>query len=134
MISFETRLRRFPPIVCRLLARSGHSSGQRLMGDQEIADTTATLARQSPDYVALSVAEVRSLMWNTSWNKLTVSHALTFTLACGVDLSSRESVHKHSRYIRAQHRFCYLKRDLQYETIWKQLYTTYVDYLRSSRS
>lgn len=126
MIPIETRLKRFPPIVCRLLARKGKGAagrGLKPMTDEDIAANSG-----------LTVAEVRSISWNTSWDKLDCRTMLAFSKACGINISSRESMHKHSRYIRNRHRFLYLKRDPQYETLWKPMIATYTDYLRSATS
>lgn len=123
MINIQTRLLRFPPIVCRLLARKGRGArgkGLSPMSDQEIANRSG-----------LSVAEVRSISWQTTWDNLPCAQMLSFSNACGIDLSCRNSIHKHSRYIKSQHRFIYLKRDAEYDTRWKPMIATYTDYLRS---
>ena len=127
MIPIHTRFKRFPPIVCRLLARknisSRSSNALEPMPDEEIAKRAG-----------MSVAEVRSLSWQTSWDSVPCGIMLRFSESCGVDFSSRDSMNKHSRYIRNRHRFVYLKRHPQYNTLWKPMITTYTDYLRSLRS
>jgi len=121
-ISIEQRLRRFPPIVCRLLAREGgrHS---RLLTDKEISERSK-----------LSEPRVIGLSHLLTWNDVPCGQMLDFTRGCGVLIDDRDSMHKHWRHIRGRGAFIYLKKEPDYETRWKPMYQTYVNYLRNLKN
>ena len=121
-LSIEQRLLRFPPIICRLLARKGSGRGLVLLHDSEIAERSG-----------LSVAQVQGLSHLLTWDDVICRHMLNFSKGCGIDLSDRDSLAKHWRYIKSRRAFLYLRAQPDYETRWKPMYAAYVNYLRSLR-
>jgi len=120
MLTIEQRLRRFPPIVCRLLAREGRGRTPTLLSDQQIADNSG-----------LSVAQVKGLSHLLAWDDVTCAQMLAFSSGCGIDLSSRDSLDTHWKYIKRRRAFTYLRAQPDYHTRWKPMYATYLDHLRS---
>lgn len=94
------RLNRFPPNLCRLLARK--QRGRLLMTNTDIA-TVAGMSR----------ALVSKIAAMSSWENVTLSAAQRFSLACGVNLLSpckqvrfwrRRSLHYQKNATSAQRR------------------------------
>jgi hypothetical protein len=119
-LSIEQRLRRFPPIVCRLLAREGRGSRPVVLSD-------ATIAERS----GLTVAQVQGLSHLLTWDDVSCAMMVAFSSGCGVNLSERDSMHKHWCYVKGKRAFTFLKKEPDYETRWKPMYASYVGYLRS---
>lgn len=119
MIPIEKKLSQFPPIVCRLLARTGPKGRQRPMTDEEIAKASG-----------LPVSTVISLSWMTSWNDVSCGNMLRFSKACGVDYSNALAMRNHVKYLKLRSRFVYLRRDPEWNTRWSKMYDTYVDFLK----
>ena len=118
-VTLEEKLERFPPCVCRMLARTG--SNNRSIGvleDEELAERAE-----------MSVSEVRSLSWLTSWDKVTNADFKSFTKACGVDFSSRESLAKHYKYTQLKRPFGYLRSHPEWDSWWSKMFHMYSTYL-----
>jgi len=121
MLSVEERLKRFPPCVCRLLARTGGSNNTiRLLEDEEVAKKSG-----------LHISEVRSIMWRVSWNKVAVEDVFSFSTACGVKFSDRKNLTKHYKYTQLKRPFAYLQKHPDYDTIWAPMFRMYSEYLTS---
>lgn len=70
MRSLESRFRDFPPCLCRYIAR--HRG--RGLSNEDLASRSG-----------LSTATIRKLSRQTSWDGVSVSVALAYAKACGVD-------------------------------------------------
>ena len=68
-------LDRFPPKLCRLIARRGRGSGSRAMSNAEIAEVSG-----------LDRSTITKLSRLNSWATVKVSTMQCFSLACGVSL------------------------------------------------
>jgi hypothetical protein len=73
--------------------------------------------------------EVNSLSWLTSWDTVPVSQARAFSLACGVDFSSRINMREQSAYIRRSPTFKYLSKSPEWESVYKPMIQSYVEFL-----
>lgn len=119
----EKRLRQFPPLVVRLLARH---PGRR--GSQQRVMTDAEIARRSKG--KLAEAHVACLSRATSWDDIPVGQMIAFTKACGVDFDSRRAMMVHTKYLRRNIKqnlgpaFAYLRKDDQWESRWKPMILT----------
>lgn len=119
MLPIEQRLRRFPPVVCRLLAREGRGGHPRFLSDEEIAEQSG-----------LTVAQVNGLSHLLTWDDVPCSQMLAFSAACGIHFSDRRSMMKHGKYIQNCRAFTYLRRQPDYETRWKPMYVSYINHLK----
>lgn len=110
---FWDRLDRYPPILCRLLARIPR--GRPLTLD-EICDRSK-----------LSPSEVHAISRQLDWRGIDLPTARAFMVACGTDLSNRDHCRRIRMFLKSQpsqplRRFAYLRRDrLQWETIYLPL-------------
>lgn len=118
MIPFEKKLSSFPPIVCRLLARTGPKGRQRPMSDSEIAVSAI-----------LPITYIKALSWMATWDDVRVPQMLRFTKACGVDFDDPLKMRNHVRYLKLRSRFCYLRRDPEWLTKWSPMFDQYVSFL-----
>lgn len=117
-LNFYEKLRTFPPLVCRLLARRLLENGKvRAMTDVELADASG-----------LSTSEVRSLSWKTSWDDVPVDTLQRFSLACGVDFTSRDSMRAHRSYIKNSPNFRYLRKHPDWNAVFRPLVAAYLGY------
>ena len=87
--TFWQKIEGVPPILCRLLARSGGGRyADRILTDEEIASRAG-----------LRISEVKSLSWKTSWEDVPHGLVRRFSLACGVDFTDINNLKKHKRMI-----------------------------------
>lgn len=94
----------FPPIICRLLARTGGKGfASRSLTDEEIAASSG-----------LPVSEVKGIAWQTSWDSLTTSQMKAFTEACGIRFDDRRSMQLHMRLLAGDNPFRYARRSTQW--------------------
>lgn len=119
------RIKRFPPVVVRLLARKTVPVGG---GFTTFAMSDAEIAKAS----RLSISRVKSLSWCVSWDDISVSDMRAFTVACGVDFADPIAMRKFTRYLKSKHRFAYLKRDRDW-AYYKKLIDVYTEYLSEQR-
>ncbi len=110
------KLDTFPPIACRLLARVITPSGGT------VAKTIAAIAKDS----GLTELEVSSMSWHASWDKIPVEMVRKFSLACGVDFTSRDIMRAHSSYLRKNPSFKYLKKSSDWNATFKPMIAAYV--------
>jgi len=120
------KLDSFPPIVCRILARDpkARAKTQRPLTDREIA------ARSG-----LRVDQVISLSWLCTWEFVPVDVMKKFTAACGINFEDYPTMQKHYRFVnRMAGRWMtgkhYLRRDPEWDTKWKPLLETYIEYVQ----
>jgi len=74
-LKLQEKLDRFPPVICRLLAR--HKDGGRVVAWR--TEEIASRAKMSP-------AEIMLLSQRVSWDGVPVDTMLRFTTACDIDL------------------------------------------------
>lgn len=97
--TFWDKLNDFPPVMCRLLARTPTpQGGVRPLTDEEIGHAAD-----------ITVMEVRGTAWNTSWDRFTLNEVKRYTEACGIYLEDRANLRKHTNYIRRSPAFRYLQ-------------------------
>lgn len=84
---FIDRLDRFPPILCRLLARVPRG---RALTSVEIADAAG-----------LSVTQVEAISMQTDWRGVDIPTALAFMVGCNTDLTKRSHCVRLDMYLRS---------------------------------
>lgn len=111
MISIWTHLKRYPPPVVRLLARTG--------GRNPKAMTDADIAVRSN----LPLSTVVMIYNQPSWDHVCVKHMTQFCQACGVDFGSTASMRRINHYARAQRsgKWSYLRRSPDFNTLYLPL-------------
>lgn len=85
-MNFWTLADRFPPILCRLLAR--HRAGAPL--------TVADIARVS----GLSVQEVTLIARQTNWEYISLPYMARYLTGCGIDFCNPVQMHRIREYLR----------------------------------
>lgn len=111
--TFWDKLANFPPVMCRLLARTNtQGGGVRPLTNEEIATNWRLTdpTRQSSD--------VMSFSWKMSWDGVPLGQVRGFTEACGIFLEDRNNLRKHAVYIRRVPTWKYLQRS----PLWKELF------------
>lgn len=110
---------RFPPIVCRLLARR-HISHNRVfaMSDVEIAERAK-----------LPLGQVKHLSWTLSWDEIPFGQMLKFLDGCNIDFSDRNSVKRNTRMM-SEGTFLYLRKS----ELWSTQFAEMVKFWRASRA
>lgn len=101
---FWVRLNRYPPVLCRLLAREKRG---RPLTTAEIADTSG-----------LPPAKVEAISASISWDRVEVNDMRAFIQACGCDFDHQPNMRRVEDYIRKGAKFTYLKRS----PYWKNYY------------
>ena len=119
MTPLDIKLSRFPPLVCRLLARRGPKNRQVPLTDAEVSHASG-----------LKLPNVISLSWLTSWDDVTCGDMLAFSKGCGVNFSNALVMRKHTKYIALTTRFVYLRRSPGWHTRWNPMLEIYKDHLR----
>lgn len=122
--NFYLMAKRFPPVLCRLLARE--RAGR--------AKTTEELSRSC----GMSVARVDSISRCASWSGIDVIEMELFTKACGVDFSSRKDMHRVKMYLRGKRNgltrtppaFRYLRQSAEWTTLYMQLLDSWKNHVR----
>lgn len=102
---------RFPPVLCRLLAKKVHGP---VLTDTEIADRAK-----------MTIGEVVSLSQLTSWDSCDLSTIRRFTVACGLDFCSRSKMKRVDSYIRSNPTWKYLKKSGQWTLKFRPLLEIY---------
>lgn len=116
MKSFWTRCERFPPLLCRLLARDG-SYGPPL--------TSIELAQRT----GLSEFEILTLSDQVDWRGVDIYTMRKFTEACGLDFTDRVAMKRVHTYLkgktvagqRVAPRFGYLRKSPLWQTLYEPL-------------
>lgn len=111
---FWKRVSRFPPILCRLLAR--HRYGPPLT-NEEIAQRSG-----------LPLLYVAALSQETSWDVASLRAFRQFTRGCGVDLLDSKIMRRIEGYLSKRPvSFKYLRTSPQWTTTFKPLLARYVE-------
>lgn len=117
-LTIQERLQRFPPIVCRLLAR------KRDKARGIVPLTTAEIAQRA----GLSVSTVASLAPLLSWDTVPATQAIAFAKGCGINLDDRDSLRHHSAYMkRLKGAPRYLMRSPDWATVYAPLIQIWAD-------
>lgn len=114
---------RFPPVLCRLLAKSGHFK----------ASSNAELAKRS----GLTEFEIEVLSRSTSWRGIDVYTMRKFTQGCGLDFASGKAMKRANVYLRSKWfngqrkpaRWLYLKKSPEWKTVFEPLMKIYIQHL-----
>lgn len=111
-MTLSDRLRAYPPVLCRLLAREGRRGHARAL-------TTAEIAERSE---LLSETEVLLISTRTEWDHVAVADMLAFLHGCGIDLLKIEPQTDIMRKAAARGNIpAYLKRSPEWESVLKTL-------------
>jgi len=119
MTSFYTHARNFPPVLVRLLAR--RKGGPPL--------TASEIAYFSQG--VLSEFDVNYISKETSWDNVQFGQMKAFTTACGVDFTSRAQMNRTAVYLKLPHKFHYLRKSYEWETVLKPLVARYREFIAS---
>jgi len=111
--SFYNYAREYPPILVRLLARK--KSGPPL--------TTAEISWFSAG--ALSEYEVNTISALTDWDSVPFGKMRAFLVACGTSFTDPASMNRKRVYLKQEHKFLYLRKSHEFETILKPLVLKY---------
>lgn len=119
---FWQRIDKYPPVLCRLLARLPKG---RPLTDAEIAEKSG-----------LSQAQVEAYSRQTDWTGIDLPNARSFMLGCGTDLSNRAHCKRIVVYLKSQpkqhrSRFTHLRRDPQWETHYVPLIKILFNHMRA---
>lgn len=118
-ISIWDKLNRFPPIVCRLLARRKLASGGVVaLSSEEIAQRSG-----------MTVMEVNSLSWQSSWDDVSISKLRVFSKACGVDFTNSIVLREQAAYMRNNPSFKYLRKNEQWDSLYKPMILSYLNHV-----
>ena len=112
MLSLKEKAERFPPIVCRLLAR------KKVRHDFVEAMTDHDIRAAS----GLPMATIKRLSWSHSWDAVPLADMLAFSQACGVDFDDPQSMKRNTRYLNNGGQWAHLMRSPERNTLYMPLY------------
>lgn len=115
-LPLSRKAQRFPPLMCRLLARSndGHNRA-KAMTDEDIAKRSG-----------LPMSEVKRISWSLSWNEIPFGSMLKFLKGCDIDFDDRFSIKNSTRMMNSG-RFTYLRK----HPLWEPQFKVMVAYWRT---
>jgi len=122
-LTLKSKLERFPPVACRLLARR-RSKARALfvpLSDEEVASRSG-----------LRIARVKALAWETTWDGVSVSEMLAFMRGCGIDLDNRRTLWNHWRHLTSVRKFRYLTDHPDFESNYLPLAEQYERHLKQA--
>lgn len=122
MSTFYQYTREFPPILVRLLAR--RKNGPPL--------TTQDIAWHVPSM--LTDYEINTISQCTDWDSVPFGKMHAFLVGCGMDFTDPVAMNRKKTYLRSAHKFGYLRKSPEFETILKPLIARYRDYLANKLS
>lgn len=105
--TFWTRVNRFSPILCRLLAR--HPYGPPL--------TEAEIAQRS----GLAPYQILTLSALPSWHGVDLFTMKRFTEACGLDFTSSKTCKRIEVYLKGRPTFKYLRRSPHWDSFYRPM-------------
>lgn len=114
-LTLNQKLRRFPPVACRLLARRRCRTG----GFVPLTDAEIVSASH------LRMADVKALSWETDWDNIPVGRMIAFMKGCGIDLENRRTLWNHWRYLKNSS-FGYLQSSPDFESFYIPLAEEYM--------
>jgi hypothetical protein len=110
-MNFWQNSRTFPPILVRLLAKSG-----------KLPMTTQEIAHASK----LSAAKVEAISMSLTWDDIDIPSAFAFMTACHMDFCKKSDMHRARDYIRSA-RWVYLRRSRQWKTYYEPMMRRYFE-------
>lgn len=120
MITFYQHARDFPPILVRLLARK--KNGPPLT-NREIAYHVGGM---------LSDYDVSSISQCTDWDSVPFGKMRAFLVGCGMDFTDPVAMNRKKVYLKREHKFIYLRKSPEFETILKPLIARYRDHIANT--
>lgn len=111
------KFEQFPPILCRLLARTTDGHGVRALSVEEISRTSE-----------LDGLTVRAFSWLPNWEYVTLADTEKFMRGCNVDIGDRNNLRTHTGYIRGNAQWKYLKKHPDWLTVYEPMIKAYVEY------
>lgn len=122
------RLKQFPPVLCRLLAKHNRS---KPMTNSQIAERSG-----------LSEMEVLTLSRSTSWDGVNVETMRLFTDACGLNLCDARAMKRVSVYLRGKKvdglrvspQFEYLRTSPDWKNFFQPLMRLYFEHLKQQKN
>lgn len=116
-LTMQERLERFPPVVCRILARKRRPAG----GISALSDAEVSAGS------GLSVTEVSKIARLSTWDHVPVLTLFAFVKGCGLDLDSRDCLRTQTAYMKRLRSLPkYLLRHPDWETTFKPLLQLWV--------
>jgi hypothetical protein len=119
MTSFYQYARNYPPILVRLLARK--KNGPPL--------TTAQIAWLAAGY--LTEYEVNNISQCTDWDSIPFGQMRAFLISCGMNFTDTVAMNRKKVYMKLPHKFHYLKKSPEWETVLKHLVARYREHIAS---
>lgn len=116
VLTITAKLDRYPPILCRLLARCRDHGRIRAKTAREIAEAAG-----------MSEPEVQILSQLTTWADVPVAKMIAFSTACGVNFGSRRSLQGHDALMRTIRSLppAYLRRSVEWDSFLSHLARLY---------
>ena len=108
-LTFEQKLRRYPPILLRLLTLYGTTGNRWCPTDQEFAEKSG-----------MSLAEVKYLSYSTTFDHVPVQKMYAFLRGCQVDLEKRRHF-KRLEWMRRRGLFRHLKKSPLWNTQFREM-------------
>lgn len=123
--NFFERAKRFPPVLCRLLARRRHGSPL----------TTVEIAAAS----GLKPFVVEALSDATDWTGVDIFVLQKFTRGCGIDFTDGHSMKRKTVYLRGKVQngrrvppsFAYLRRSPNWSSYYQPMVRRYFESIQS---
>lgn len=110
-MKLSAKLTRFPPIICRLLAR------RKVSATTVVPMTDAEICAAS----GLSIGEVKGLSWLKSWDGVGVDIMLAYSKACGVDFDDPISMKRNWAFLAKTGSATHLRRSPDWKTFYAPL-------------
>lgn len=124
MVPFWTRLKQFPPVLCRLIARV------EVQPNVYRPKTTHEIARDG----GIPVRDVLVLAQSPTWDGTPIETLHGYMIGCGFDFSDGESMEKLRLYVKSGPKFSHLKRTGQFKSYWIPLVRIYYQALRDGQA
>lgn len=116
MTSFWITANRFPPILCRMLAR--RKNGPPL-SDDEIATRSG-----------LTALEIRLLSLQTSWDTINLGDMRRFLCGCGMDFHDAAAMARAKDYLRKKPTWKYLRISGRWTSLYEPMLKSFAQSLR----
>lgn len=116
-MNFWSYAEKYPPILCRLLAR--RKNGPPYTTDELVERVDGWLV----------CYEINSISWELSWSNVKFGCMHTFLHACGVDFCNAGQMNRIAVYMKLKGKFRYLSRSPEFESILRPLAQRYHDHI-----
>jgi hypothetical protein len=118
----------YPPIACRLLART-EGRRPKALTNSEIADDSVT-----DDFPqGLPAHTVKGLEWRTTWSGVDLPTMRAFTVGCRMDFENPDHMRRARQYLmkRLLTRAHFLKNSPEWTTKYLPMMRIYLEYLQA---